>query len=153
MTGSCRFTDRLGRQWKLHLDYTLGEDVRKETGVNLAVTSRSLEWVEALFGEPGRLVSICWILCEEQAKALNLTPEEFGRGFDGPTLEAAGVSLAHAIAGFFPRSAIAQAIQEGLDKMLNKADRVGVEKIRQMIETDFNSVETSPGFAESIPTG
>ena len=153
MNASCRFTDHTGQEWTLHLTYGAAMAVQRETKINLAVTSRSAEWVELLFGDPGQLVGVLWVLCEDQAKTLGISPEQFGHRFDGPTLEAAGVALANAIASFFPRSRIAEAIRTGLPKVLEEADRKAVEKINESLTTVSNSVASSPASAESIPLG
>lgn len=138
MSGSS-FTDCKGRAWKLTLTMGSVAAVKRETNVNLALASKTADWVDVLFGEPERLVSILWILCEEQAKGAGIEAEEFGYGFDGPTLEAAGMALATAIADFFPRSRIAQAIREGLPKVMDAADRKAVESIQRNISTVYSS--------------
>lgn len=150
---SCRFTDHTGQEWKLHLTYGAAMDVQRETQVNLALTSKDSNWADLLFGDNGRLVSVLWVLCEEQAKELGVTPEKFGYRFDGPTLEAAGNALAHAIAGFFPRSKIAEAIGVGLPKLMAEADRKAIEQINRNISTACDSAGSSPELPESTPPG
>jgi len=150
---SSTFRDHTGQDWHLRLTYGLACDVKRETGVNLTLVSQDTGWVEILFGEPGRLVGVLWVLCAEQAGRLNVTAEQFGHRFDGPTLEAAGEALAGAIADFFPRSRIARAIREGLPKVLAEADRKAVEAIDRHVSTASNSAGTAPESSGSIPAG
>lgn len=147
------FVDRDGWQWKLILTVGNVADVKRETGVNLAIASQDMKWVELLFGDPAKLVSVLWVLCEEQAKANKLEPEAFAHVFDGATLEAAGNALAFAIADFFPRSRIASAIREGFETVLREAENRGIEAINRSLSTALNSPTNSPESAESIPTG
>jgi hypothetical protein len=144
------FKDFIAQEWMLRL--TVGDvaDVARETGVNLALAGKDADWVELLFGQPERLVSVLWCLCETQAKGLGLSPEDFARRFDGATLEAAGNALAEAISGFFPRSRIATAIREGLPKVMAAADLKAVREIDRIIadlSMDSNSPTSAPASA------
>lgn len=137
--GGSEFTDCEKRTWKLSLTMGSVNAVKRETGVNLALASKTADWVDVLFGDPERIVSVLWVLCEPQAKEAGVDAESFGYGFDGPTLEAAGMALAAAIADFFPRSRIAQAIREGLPKVMDAADQRAVEAIQRNISTVYSS--------------
>lgn len=151
---SSRFTDETGREWKLRLTVGAVADVKRETGVNLALTAKDNDWVELLFGEDrGRFVSVLWVLCDEQATAINVGPEDFAHLFDAATLEAAGVALANAIVDFFPRSRIAAAIRERLPALLEEADRKAVEAIKKATSTPSVSPTSVPESAGSTPAG
>lgn len=147
-----KFTDHTGHEWKLLLTYGSAKRVREETGVNLALAGAgAIEWVDALFGDPGKLVGVLWELCAEQARAGNVTADQFGERFDGATLDAAGNALLEAVADFFPRSRIAQALREKLPEVVAKAEAEAVAKIGQL--TASNSVSAPPASSDAIPTG
>lgn len=146
-----RFTDYKGRQWDLHLTAGNVAAAKRETGVNLGMVSESNEWAEMLFGPHERFVALLFVLCKDQATAQNISPDEFLCGFDGPALEAAGNALIEAIALFFPRSRIAAALRDGMQKMLDEADRQAVEKINQTVSTACEPATNSPESAASTP--
>ena len=145
-----RFTDGKGTEWKVSLDVGVIQQVKDETGVDLSVISKDTSWITAIFADPGKLVSILHILCEDQIKELNLTPRDFARRFTGEVLEPAGDALVGAIADFFPRSRIAKAIRENLPKLWRKAEDQMIRKIEAAMDgplPDSPSATTSPASA------
>ncbi len=149
----CQFTDHKGDTWTLLVTYGSGKRVLAETGVNLGNISQDMSWVDMIFGDTGKLVSVLWVLCAEQAKDKGVTPEEFGERFDGPTLEAAGIALANSVSGFVPRSKIAKAIQNGLSKVLEVADEKAVRAVNDAVSTACAAASNSPESSESTPPG
>lgn len=148
------FRDPDNREWKLRLTVGGVADVKRDTGVDIgSITQSDTKWIEFLFGDSARLVQVLWVLCEPQATKAGISPEQFGHLFDGPTLEAAGMALAGAIADFFPRSRVAQAIRQSLTKILDAADRKMVAMLEEKSSTFSEPVTNSPGSAESIPAG
>lgn len=124
------FTDAAGREWEVSL--TVGDlaDVRTATGFDLSGALRSEEGlVDLLFGDPARLVSVLWVLCEPAAVGTDVSPREFAHRFDGPTLEAAGEALLQAVADFFPRSRVGRAVRENLRATLDRMDEAAVAAI------------------------
>lgn len=144
--------DYTGHEWRLLVTYGSAKRVKEETGVNLALAGAgATEWVDALFTDPGKLVGVLWELCAEQARAANVTAEQFGERFDGPTLDGAGNALMEAVADFFPRSRIAQAIREKLPQVVAKAETEAIARLERL--TDSPSVSPLPESSASIPTG
>lgn len=147
-----KFLDHTGHEWRVLLTYGSAKRVKEATGVNLALAGQgAVEWVDALFGDPGALVGVLWELCAEQAQRANVTPEQFGERFDGATLDAAGNALLEAVADFFPRSRIAQALREKLPQVIAKAEAEAVAKLEAM--TASNSAFKPPVSSDAIPTG
>ena len=129
---SSAFADAKGRQWRIAI--TVGDliRVRKETGVDLAAALKSESALaDLMFGDPVVLVSTLYVLCEKQAGDMKVSPEDFGHGFDGPTVEAATEALMTAIADFFPRSRIGRAIRQSMRRTMDRADAAGVEAINR----------------------
>ena len=147
-----KFTDHTGHEWKLLLTYGSAKRVKDATGVNLAVAgSGNAEWVNLLFDDPGKIVGVLWELCEEQARAANVTAEQFGERFDGATLSAAGDALMEAVADFFPRSRIAQTIREKLPQVVAKAEAEAIQHLERL--TASPSASPPQASPESIPEG
>lgn len=147
-----KFTDHTECEWRVLLTYGSAKRVKEATGVNLALAGQgAVEWVDALFNDPGVLVGVLWELCAEQAQRANVTPEQFGERFDGATLDAAGNALLEAVADFFPRSRIAQALREKLPQVIAKAEAEAVAKLEHL--TASPSVSPPLGSSELIPAG
>lgn len=146
------FTDGDGREWKLRLTVGLVEDIQKETGVELGDESNA-DWLALLFGKRRKLVEVLWLLCEAQADKAGVTPEQFGHLFDGATLDAAGTALAAAVADFFPRSRISQALRENLQAILEAGEEKAVAEIRATAGRSSASATTSPGSSALTPAG
>jgi len=130
------FKDKNDNEWNLSM--TTGDltAVRQATGVKLGEALRSESaLVEALFTEPETFVRVLWVICEKQAAAKNVTPEQFGYGFDGPAIERATQALLESIADFFPRSAMAQAIKRRLPEMLTSLDKRAVQEMDKAMDT------------------
>jgi len=86
----------------------------------------------------------------------SISPRDFARRFTGEVLDAAGFALAGAIADFFPRSRIAQALRENLPKLWKKAEDQMIKKIEKMVNDpfpDLPSPTNSPASSESPPPG
>jgi hypothetical protein len=93
-----KFVDKLGREWVLEI--TLGDlPALKELGLD----------VEAVFDDPkaasaaGKVEVLgraLWHLCEEQAGAREVTPEQFARAITGPVRWAAAAALEAAVLDF-----------------------------------------------------
>ena len=87
---------------------------------------------------------------QDQIKELALSPREFARRFSGDVLEAAGDALEGAIADFFPRSRIAQALRDNLPKLWKKAEDQMIRRIETAMDSPFPdspSATTSPASA------
>lgn len=147
------FRDEQGREWKVRLTVGSVAEVLRETKVNLALAAKDSAWVDAIFGDPGKLVEILWALCGPQAKGHGVaTPEEFAGLFDGATLEQAGSALAEGVADFFPRSRIAKALRETWAKTITAAEDKVIERLAAT-STASPSPTNSPGSSGSIPAG
>lgn len=138
-----KFKDKKGREWTLEFDVGLLEVIKRETGIEFDSFTESPESQEKfatmLLGGHGRkLVEVLWVLCEEQATAIDVKPEDFGRLFTGPVLEAAQVALLEALADFSPRQVMGRVMKSHLPKILTKMDaaiEAGMNReITQMLE-------------------
>ncbi len=126
------FTDRLGRPWRLDLNY---QEVRRLTaavGVNLLkVLDPGDATLERLTGDIEFLVDLLWAIVAPQAAAAGVTDEDFGRALSGEILDEAADALVLEIAGFFRRRQ-----RELLLKMWGRieqiADLVGEEAAKRL---------------------
>lgn len=102
---SATFTDGNGREWKLRLTTDQLSVLRDRFKLDVVGMTDFGQFIGLLFDDPERFVSVVHLLARPPA---DMTAEDFASGFDGPTLEAAGVALLEAFANFSPRSRIAQ---------------------------------------------
>lgn len=126
------FVDCKGRSWQVRLTLGLLTEVREQAGVKLGEVLRTEQGLaDFVFGDVEQLGRVLWCCCREQAEAAGVAPEEFTRGFDGPTLEAATEAVLGSVADFFPRSKIAAAIKTNLALVLARADERGVAALEK----------------------
>lgn len=121
------FTDAAGRRWRCRVTLGVLESVRRETGIHLGrVMQDQNALTDLLFGDPERFGRLVWCLCEADAKAADVTPEDFYAHFDGSTLQAAGEAVLAGVADFFPRSKIGARIKADMGRLLADVDARGV---------------------------
>lgn len=94
-----QFTDRRQRVWRLELNYALGKHIQQQTGLDF-INAHDGKALLGVIQSDEVLVQVLWLLCEEQAQTASVKEEEFGRGLDGPTLEAAINALEEAVLNF-----------------------------------------------------
>ncbi|VTS01542.1 unnamed protein product [Gemmata massiliana] len=144
------FKDIKGDEWQLVLTVGSVADVKRDTDINLAISSKDAAWVEAIFSNDGKFVEVLWVLCAPQAKERGVTPEAFGYRFGGDTLEDAGNALAIAVADFFPRSRIARALRDNWAKTVTAAED---RAIAMLTTTGSPSPTSAPESSDVIPAG
>jgi hypothetical protein len=107
--------------------------VKAATGVDLAAAMEDRgKLAELLFKDMGRkLAEVLYELTAEQVEAAGLTPDDWAHRFDGATVERATEALLGAIADFFPRTRIGQAIREDLPGLLSEMDEQVIDHMRK----------------------
>jgi hypothetical protein len=77
----------------------------KEVGFDAGKMFDEKDGLAARMGvDPGLVVRAVYVLCEQRAKSLNMTPEVFAQLFDGETFGRAVEALTAEVAAFFPIS-------------------------------------------------
>jgi hypothetical protein len=145
------FKDKTGFDWDLELTTGRIQKVKSETGVNLALASKEMSWLDAVYSDNEKLAAILYSICEKQAKAAGVEPEEFADRLTGPVLGAAGEALAVSVCDFFPRSKVAQALKTKLAQVMREADAKAVAAIESPPSTDSPKPTGAPASAASIP--
>lgn len=141
------FKDSSGRDWKLKLNYGLILDVKDQTDLDLdALLSNPKVFAEIILANPKKLIELLWVICEEQAKAYDVTPRDFGRMFDRETLDTSTNALIESIVDFYQRSSAGKVIRNKLPEILRKMDdelekagKIQVEKL--LLNLDTNTAE------------
>lgn len=121
-----KYRDSKNREWTIQLNIQALRDVRSHCGIKLEQAFYDDTFAE-LEDDPIRLCEIIWILVEDQAKDLGVTPEDFGRGF-GETWDEALAALLQAIINFSP-PVRRPALQKAVDKFqaLRKTEAKAME--------------------------
>lgn len=139
------FTDAEGRGWRLRL--TLGSlaRVRETTGIELGKLLAEPDQLAAIvYGSPAQLGQLLWGLCEPQAQAAGVTPEEFADGFDRAALDAATDMLLAAVADFTLRPTIGREALEAVRRVIDRADETAAATIRAKV-TEFATTSGTAG--------
>lgn len=147
------FHDSIGREWKIDINVSSYAKVKTECSFDLLKLFAGGEsGVEDLLSNPPQLVAVLWTLCEQQAEKAAITPEQFGVGFAGDSLQDAAFALIEATIDFFPNArkrALAREvvgkIKEVETERINQAQRRLQELTPEVILTLFNSALKSPG--------
>lgn len=81
------FTDAQGRKWRLSLTLGAVERAKAELGIDLLNPLDAEEGqpsaVTKIHADPRTLVGLAWILVEDQAGKVSVSPEGFASGLDG----------------------------------------------------------------------
>lgn len=99
------FTDRDSHVWQLHLDDDAVGRVREHAGLDLAALGDlpGLRIHEKLTEPPARFAGVLWTLCELQAVADGVTPEQFGLALASVRVSwRAGLALSRAWCECYP---------------------------------------------------
>lgn len=103
------FIDSAGRNWTVRVDVGAVKRVRTVLGIDLMQVGekrtsdgRKPGVLERLSSDPVLLVDVIYVLCEEQAKRLGVSDEEFGRAMLGDALDGAVKAMLGAVVDFFP---------------------------------------------------
>lgn len=149
-----KYTDCNGNEWELRLTVAMLGRLRTDAGFSLGKEMAGERIVETLFGDPETFAKVLWVMCDAQAKARTITPEQFVSGIDAKALDDAAIGLMEAITDFFHRPAAAQAMKKRLPELMAKADR----EIAEAADAAMNRLLTlrtgptdSAGSAELTP--
>lgn len=151
-----RFKDAQGREWVI--GFTLGNLPKvREAGFNVSATVKNTEGFNDL-NDPETFGRVLWVLCGDQADRAGITQESFADGFDGPTIHAAADSIMEAVADFYHRPAVAEAIRKKLPGMRAEQEaemiRSWSEQTTQTAPIGSNGgVGNSPEALASTPAG
>lgn len=128
------FTDARARSWDVVLDVSAIKRVKGLLGVNLYdLVDDGAKGLGELLGDPCRLVDVVYVLCREQCQAQGLTDEDFGRGFSGDSLEAAGEAFVAELLDFFPNRQARTSLRKLLEKG-REAGRLYLEQTGEKVD-------------------
>lgn len=151
------FKDAAGRRWRLA--FTVGDLPRlRAAGFDLATALKTETGVvEFLFGDPERLAGVLWVLCEAQAAAAGVSPEQFAAGLDADAIDGACTALMGYVVDFRHRLPGARAAAKAaIPGAVTRAEATMAEAIRAATSpptggTSNPTAGDSPASAGSIP--
>lgn len=129
------FRDSTGLEWPISFDCFVLEDVKKETGIDLADLSAGGWWaIENDVSAVGRVLSV---VCRHEITTRGLDAKTFARRIRGQSIEAARDALVSEGADFFPRSqwsALLSNLKKRRDGATATADLTALEPLLRAIE-------------------
>lgn len=137
------FIDNQGRRWTLEITVGSIKRVKALTGVDLySLIDDGAKKLAELLAEVVGLVDVMYALCEEQCKAQTppVSDEDFGRGFSGDALEAAGEAFVEEVIFFTPNRRARLALQSLTAKGKKVRDRLLTEVERQVEKVDPDTI-------------
>lgn len=149
-----KFTDGAGREWVLVIDVPAIEAVAAATEVRVDRLIRDqMAGLAELLDDPVRFARVLWVLCEERAEKIPVTPEQFGRALYGDPLEEAGKAFVGALADFSPsrpRRLLRELVKK--NEEMQEADTArALEAIAAIGSTPSDSATNSPASSASTP--
>lgn len=107
------FKDLAGQEWRVSLDAFTLDDVRKQTGVDLAdISAGGWHQIET---DAGACVRVLAVICADEIRANGRTPRQFAAAIRKDAIPAARAALLAEGADFFPPNEWS-AIQSNLQK-------------------------------------
>jgi hypothetical protein len=139
--------------WNVQLTVGMLTRIRRECGLNLAnVVVDAEQFLDVISAAPESLVGSLWIVCEKQATAAGLTPENFAELFDGDALDRAVTALLEASLDFFPRARGRDALRAGMPRAWAKIERDVNARIAEQFDSMFSiTAGNSPELSGSTP--
>lgn len=111
-------------KWTVELNVGLIEDLKDKLNVDLdMLLEKPKEMAAHLFEHPKTLVGIMYMVCEDQITERKLTPRQFAKLFNRPTMDLAVNAFIEAIMTFYPRSSVGGVVREKLPTVLAEMDR------------------------------
>lgn len=149
------FTDTEGRVWSIRGSLGAFERAKMLAGVDmldLPTTQNCLKQINDVF----TLGRVLYAMCQDQAEARGLTPEQFADGFNADTLHEASNALLDEVV-FFCRKDLRPALQMALEKARQADARVvetmqsRVQAMEKHMDAAIESLLTSTSSATSLP--
>lgn len=91
------FKDNNDREWTIAINVPTIKAVRE---IDIDLGDETYASMDRLSGDVVLLVNVLWLLCENQAKAINVTEEQFGEALVGDAIERAVIALMQARVDF-----------------------------------------------------
>jgi len=155
-----RFTDRVGRDWLVDINYTTIVAVRRALDVDLLdIGNPDGKLLSTLFDDPITRVAVLYVLCSDQAASRQITEEDFGRAMAGDAILAATEALLNSLIDFFPDPRRRDNLR-GLIKKIRTAEtlmlQLGKDKLDQIdpatvANESIASSGSSPESSASTP--
>ena len=138
------FKDKDGRGWQVLIDVGQIELVRDVLQVDLY--GLFSDEAKRLFSDPVLLVDVLFVLCRNQAETRKMSDVDFGRSFDGDTLEAAADALLEEVLNFFPssRRRVLRATVDKSRELATTMQETAIAKIAALRVTDLPTSGGSP---------
>ena len=154
------FKDNSDRTWKLAVSVGAVGRVREATEVLLpALFDDNCKLLAELSADVVKLVTVIFCLCEKQAEAAGVSPEDFADALWGDALGAAGEALLRATADFFTSPEQRAAAHTALDTLrevgkqvtLGTTEMVRNLDVSQLAKNYLGSATNTPASSALTP--
>lgn len=143
-----KFSDCLGREWSIRITLGMLPKLR-EAGFDVNAVAKNPAQLSVL-SDPETLGKVAWTLCEKQAIAANVDPEQFADGFDGPTIQDAVQAILESILDFSQPRQTAASVKAMLPGLLAKGEAMLQTRIEAALGSN-NGLGDAPESPASTP--
>lgn len=135
------FKDGTGREWILELSVGLIKKIKKDTGVDFDLFIKDAKRMASIITEePHKLVECLWVMCEGQATAMSVSPEEFGRLFTRKIIDPAANALLMSVVLFYPRASAGRILAGKMPELLAKMDATITAKTTSQVQSMLSNM-------------
>lgn len=143
-TNLSTFTDKNGNTWKMELNVGIVNQLKTDAGLDLDECIKKPEKIATILLEsPVKLVSVFYVVLEEQIEKRSLSPVDFAKLFDRKLIDAATDAFIAALFLFYPRAAAGAVLADRLPAMLKSMDRQIVKKANIAVEKALSNMPMS----------
>jgi len=136
------FKDRSGQEWNVSLDPVIAMDVKEKHAISLTDLKQDpMLPIRMDENYPEKLIAVLHMICEEQIKERNLTPEKFAKLLPFPP-DPMLTAIEESIVSFFPtgRASHVREVLASYANMGSKTDALTIAKI-QMVADDPRTIK------------
>lgn len=145
-----QFQDSTGDVWTLELSVGTLIDLKNKIGVDLdGLMQKPESLAETIMQTPAKMGEILYILCEDEIKQRNITPEAFGKRLTRKVIDPATNAFIAAIFLFYPRQSGGVVVVKNLTRILEKMDR----EMAEVTEKRVSEVLSKPLLNGAVSVG
>jgi hypothetical protein len=132
-----KFKDAENREWTLRITKGRSRAILETCGIDFGQIHDGQVFVELTTSDEN-LAQVLWILCEKQAEAKGITPEDFAEALDGDALDTAMEAMVDATI-LFTRRPIRGAVERVIRKTM-EAQAAGMKTVESWVEANGDEV-------------
>ena len=128
-----QFKDKIGQEWNVSLDPVIADEIRQKHQIELVNLQE--DPLLKLRTDPMIAVAVLYLICQDQVKERNLTPEQFAKSLPFPPDEWLS-AIEESIVSFFPtgRASHVRGVLTSYGSMASKTDALTTATMQSVMD-------------------